>query len=133
WTMRALALAIAVGIASSSSGMAMADAADDIRQRLEQWTDDFNNGRKKPACDLCSKTLESTVQGQGEAGYETRCALISKAIDDTDRNFHYSLDIKDIGVDGDLGFVRLDWTLTIMPGNMKSIEPGLDIFRREAD
>jgi len=112
---------------------AKADDADDIRQRLLQWTDDFNSGRKEAACDLFSKTLQSTVQGQGEADYATRCALIAKAIDDPSRDFRYSVDIKDIGVDGDLGFVRLDWTLTIMPGNLSSLEPGLDIFRREAD
>jgi hypothetical protein len=29
--------------------------------------------------------------------------------------------------------VRLDWTLTITPGDETSLEPGMDIFRREAD
>jgi ketosteroid isomerase-like protein len=112
---------------------AFADGADEIRQRIEQWTDDFNSGRKEAACDLFSKALQSTVQGQGEADYATRCALISKAIDDPSRDFRYSVDIKEIGVEGDLGFVRLDWTLTITPGDETSLEPGMDIFRREAD
>jgi len=115
------------------SAPALADSTSEIRGRLEQWTDDFNNGRKEAACDLFSRTLQSTVQGQGEAGYEKRCALISKAIDDPVRDFRYSLDIREIGVDGDLAFVRLDWTLTIEPGGETSLEPGLDIFRREAD
>jgi ketosteroid isomerase-like protein len=130
---RIAALLLAAGIAAAFAGSAAAGPADDIRQRLEQWTHDFNNGRKAAACDLFSKTLQSTVQGQGEADYTTRCALLSKAIDDPDRDFRYSVDIKDVGVDGDLAFVRLDWTLTITPGGVTSLEPGLDIFRREAD
>ncbi len=114
-------------------GPALADDAGEIRQRIEKWADDFNNGRKQAACDLFSKTLKSDVQGQGEADYATRCALISKAIDDPQRDFRYSAEIKEIGVDGDLGFVRLDWTLTILPGGETSLEPGIDIFRRESD
>lgn len=110
-----------------------ADDAAEIRQRLERWTQAFNAGRKAEACELFSKTLLSSVQGQGEADYETRCALISKALDDPDRDFHYSADIKEIDVEGDLAFVRLDWTLTVSPGGARSLEPGLDIFRREAD
>jgi ketosteroid isomerase-like protein len=129
---RIAALILAAGLAASV-GSAWAGPADEIRRRIEQWTDDFNNGRKAAACDLFSKTLQSTVQGQGEAGYTTRCALLSKAIDDPDRDFRYSVAIKDIGVGGDLAFVRLDWTLTITPGDVTSLEPGLDIFRREAD
>lgn len=129
---RIAAFLLFAGIAACA-GSAAAGPADDIRQRLEQWTDDFNNGRTEAACDLFSKTLQSTVQGQGEADYTTRCALLSKAIDDPDRDFRYSVDIRDIGVDGDLAFMRLDWTLTITPGNATSLEPGLDIFRREAD
>lgn len=130
---RIVALLLAVGIAAVSAGSAAAGPADEIRQRIAQWTDDFNNGRKAAACDLFSKTLQSTVQGQGEAGYTTRCALLSKAIDDPDRDFRYSVDIEEIGVEGDLAFVRLDWTLTITPGDITSLEPGLDIFRREPD
>ncbi len=114
-------------------GPALADDAAEIRQRIERWTDDFNNGRKEAACDLFSRTLKSHVQGQGEADYTTRCALIMKAMDDPKRDFRYSVEIKEIGVDGDLGFVRLDWTLTVLPDGETSLEPGLDIFRREAD
>lgn len=114
-------------------GQAFAGEADEIRQRIERWADDFNGGRKEAACDLFSKALKADVQGQGETDYAFRCALIAKAIDDPDRDFRYSVEIKEIGVEGDLGFVRLDWTLTIMPGGVKSREPGIDIFRREAD
>jgi ketosteroid isomerase-like protein len=36
-------------------------------------------------------------------------------------------------VDRDMAIVRLTWTLTVTPGDIMSIEPGLDVFRREAD
>lgn len=112
---------------------ALADDAQAIRGRLAEWTTAFNNGDKATACDLFSKTLVSDYRGQGEAGYEARCALISKALDDKARRFRYAADIKEVIVSGDLAVVRLTWTLTIEPGGAKSVEPGLDVFAREPD
>jgi len=46
------------------------------------------------------------------------------------------LDIKEIVVFGDVAVVRLVWTLTIKEKDgreFKSVEPGMDIFRRQAD
>jgi steroid delta-isomerase len=45
------------------------------------------------------------------------------------------LDIKEILVFGDVALVRLVWTLTIKnsDGEIKSVEPGLDFFQRQAD
>ena len=125
-----LALAL---LAAGTASPAAADEKDEIQARLFAWTDDFNAGRKDAACDLFSKDLVSDFRGQGEADYATRCALIVKALDDPARAFHYALDIREIIVEGTLGVVRLDWTLTISPGNATSLEPGLDIFRKEAD
>jgi hypothetical protein len=56
----------------------------------------FNGRDKVGACDLFSKSLISDVRGQGEGNYETRCAIISKALDDPKRSFHYDLKIKEI-------------------------------------
>lgn len=112
---------------------ACADDAATIRARLEQWTRQFNAGDKAGACELFSRELISDYRGQGEAGYEMRCALIAKALDNPARKFHYTLDIKEIITEGDIAIVRLVWTLTITPGDIKSVEPGLDVFRREAD
>jgi ketosteroid isomerase-like protein len=106
---------------------------DEIRSRLEQWTADFNNRNKEAACELFSKSLISDFKGQGEAGYETRCALITKALDDPERTYHYGLKVKEIILEGSLAVVRLTWTLTITPGDIVSVEPGLDLFRREED
>jgi len=114
-------------------GGAIADDTADIRDRLQQWTVSFNNRDKVGACDLFSKSLVSDVRGQGQADYETRCAIISKALDDPKRSFHYDLDIKTIIVDKTIAIVRLDWTLKTSPGDVTSIETGLDVFQKEGD
>jgi steroid delta-isomerase len=112
---------------------AFADDAADIRTRLEQWATSFNNRDKAEACDLFSKSLVSDVRGQGEADYETRCAIISKALDDPQRSFHYYLAIKEVIVDKTTAIVRLDWTLKISPGDVIRTETGLDVLRKEGD
>jgi steroid delta-isomerase len=114
-------------------GSAAADDAADIKARLQQWTTSFNSRDKTAACDLFSKSLVSDVRGQGEADYTTRCAIISKAIDDPQRSFHYDLNIKEVIVDRTIAIVRLDWALKISPGDVTSTETGLDVFRKEAD
>jgi len=110
-----------------------ADDAAEIRARLEQWTAAFNARDKAAACELFSKSLISDYRGQGEADYATRCALIGKALDDPARSFTYSLAIREIIKEGDLAIVRLTWTLKISPGEITSVEPGLDVFRKEGD
>jgi len=110
-----------------------ADDAADIRARLEQWTVAFNARDKAAACELFSKTLISDYRGQGEADYATRCALIEKALGDPARRFTYSLAIREIITEGNLAIVRLTWTLKISPGDITSVEPGLDVFRKESD
>lgn len=113
---------------------ALADAAGDIRARLLQWTADFNAGRKAEACELFSTTLISDYRGQSEAGYEARCRLLEKAIDNPARRFRYDDPlIKEIIVSGDLAVVRLEWTMSVTPGEIRVVEPGIDIFRKEAD
>lgn len=112
---------------------AVADDAADITARLRQWTASFNNRDKAAACDLFSKSLVSDVRGQGAAGYDARCAIVSGALDDPRRSFHYDLDIKEVIVDKTIAVVRLDWVLRISPGDVTSTEIGLDVFRKESD
>jgi steroid delta-isomerase len=112
---------------------ARADDADDIRARLEQWTDDFNAGRSEAICDLFSKDTMSNYRGQPERSYEDICALLQGSLADPARDYRYALEIREIIVEGDLAVVRLLWTLFIAPFNVTSVEPGMDVFRREAD
>lgn len=112
---------------------ALADDAGDIRARLLEWTDDFNAGRIEPVCDLFSKELISTVRGQGDRDYATRCDILTRSINDPARDFHYEVDIHEVMVSGDLAVVRLTWTLFMTPLNVTVVEPGMDVFRKEAD
>jgi ketosteroid isomerase-like protein len=112
---------------------ARADDAAEVRMRLQNWAHDFNEGSTKAACGLFSKDLISDTQGQGEANYQTRCELISKVMHDPARKFRYAADIREVIVQGDLAIVRLQWTLTVSPGDETSTESGLDIFRKETD
>lgn len=114
-------------------GAAWASDESDIRARLEQWTASFNKRDKVAACDLFSKSLISDIHGFGTTGYEQRCAIISKALDDPQRAFHYDLAIKEIIVDKTLAVVRLDWTLNVSAPDTTSVETGLDVFRKERD
>lgn len=127
-----LALCFLALVAFGVNGAA-ASPADDIRARLEQWTDDFNAKKIEPVCDLFSRDLLSDVRGQGVANYETRCDLLTKALTDPSRTFHYSAEIHEILVEGDLAIVRLTWTSFLTPLNITTVEPGMDVFRKEPD
>lgn len=116
-----------------SSAPSLADDAADIRARLEQWTEDFNAKRIEPVCDLFSKELLSTVRGQGDKDYATRCDILTKSLNDAAREYHYRLDLHEVIVEGDLAVVRLTWTLFITPLNVTAVEPGIDVLRKEAD
>jgi steroid delta-isomerase len=114
-------------------GPACADDAADIRARLEQWTEDFNAKRAEPVCDLFSKELISTVRGQGDKDYATRCDILTRSLNDPAREYHYELDIHEVIVEGHLAVVRLTWRLFVTPLNVTAVEPGIDVFRKEAD
>ena len=124
----ALALAV-LGVAAP----ALAAPADDIRARLEEWTDAFNAKDRDAVCDLFSRDALSTYRGQPERRYDEICELLRTSLDDPARGYHYGLDIREIIVEGDLAVVRLTWTLFITPLNVTSVEPGMDVFRKEAD
>ncbi len=131
-TMRTLATGLSL-LFLAATVPARADDAADIRARLEQWTEDFNQKRIEPVCDLFSKELLSTVRGQGDKDYATRCDILTRSLGDKARAYHYDLDLHEVIVEGDLAVARLTWTLFITPLNVTSVEPGIDVFRKEAD
>jgi uncharacterized protein (TIGR02246 family) len=134
---RAIVLMRTVGLTllwlAAGQTAALADTAEDIRARLEQWTEDFNAGRADAVCDLFSAEAIANYRGQPERGYDAICALLKTSLADTSRSFRYALDLREIIVEGDLAVVRLIWTLSIAPQNATAVEPGMDIFRKEAD
>jgi uncharacterized protein (TIGR02246 family) len=112
---------------------AIARDVDDIRARLEQWTEDFNERRAEAVCDLFSKDAISNYRGQPERNYAEICDLLQKSLADPARDYRYELELREIIVEGDLAVVRLVWRLFITPLNVTSVEPGMDVFRKEPD
>ena len=128
----ALLLCLGSGAAAAAEG---AEAA--IRSTLERWTEDFNGRRAAAVCGLFAPDLIASYQGQPERGYDALCRLLTASLSDPLRSYRYELRIREIIVSGDLAVVRLVWRLTIddrsgaPPATVE--EPGLDVFRRQAD
>jgi steroid delta-isomerase len=134
---------VVVVLAALITGATLPARADDdasraeITQSLTQWTADFNAGRADKVCDLFARELRADFRGQPERGYDEQCALLRRSLGDGARTFSYALAIKEILVWGDVAVVRLTWTLTIRDKgkarDITSVEPGLDVFRRQGD
>jgi ketosteroid isomerase-like protein len=131
--MRPLLTGLSLLLVAFAAPVLADDAAADIRARLEQWTEDFNAKRVETVCELFSKELISTVRGQGDLDYTARCDILTRSLRDRARDYHYELDLHEVLVEGDLAVARLTLTLFVTPLNVTAVEPGIYIFRREAD
>lgn len=134
-----LASLLAAALLAVSLEPARAADSDDqakIRASLTEWTADFNARRADKVCDLFEPGLIYDFQGLPEQRYGDICDRLKRVLGDDARSYTYSADIKEILVFGDVAVVRLVWTLTITDGaegETKSVEPGMDIFRRQSD
>jgi ketosteroid isomerase-like protein len=109
-----------------------------IRAALEKWTADFNAGNAEEVCSLFSSELRYDFRGHPERNYRDICTLLHRALEDRTKKYSYTLQTKEILVSDELAVVRLVWTLRMWPINrpgssVESIEPGIDIFHRQAD
>ena len=121
-------------IAALLTGATPPARADDAASRAEiaaaltQWTADFNAGRADKVCDLLRTTCVRIFAASPSA---------QRSLGDSTRTFSYALAVKEILVWGDAAVVRLTWTLTIRDKgrarDVTSVEPGLDVFRRQDD
>jgi len=131
--MAALAALLLVGAAPAAAD----DAAQaEIRAALAQWTADFNARNAGTVCDIFEPDVVADIRTEPEQNYRIVCDRLKRALSDRARAYTYSSDIKEILVFGDVAVVRLVWTLTIAggaEGEVKSIETGMDLFRRQAD
>jgi len=112
------------------------DAAMDVESTLTSWMADFNAGKTERICDLFAPDVRADFRGHPTRDHKAVCDLLTQSLTDTSRVYRYALDIKEILVFGDVAVVRLVWTLTIKKkdgGEIKSVEPGMDVFRRQAD
>ena len=129
----ALFVAISLGAAPATADDASQAA---IRRALEQWTADFNARNSDRVCDLFEPGLIYDFQGLPEQRYDDICPRLKRALGDETRSWTYAQpDIKEILVFGDMTVVRLTWTSTVTgpEGDVKSVEPGIDIFRVQPD
>lgn len=129
------ALLLAAPAASPATAQGAAEA--DIRKAFAQWTEDFNAGRADKVCDLFAKDLIAQYRGAPERGHERQCQLLTSALTDPARRYHNELAIREILVLGDIAIARVVWTQTVRENasgkETKTVEPGLDVFRREPD
>jgi ketosteroid isomerase-like protein len=127
---------LAAVLASPCSSVAAGPRAA-IRGALDNWTTAFNSRDIGSVCDLFSRDLIASYQGQPERGYDALCALLSNSLKDPEKSYHYRLRVKEILVCGDLSVVRLAWTLTVEPKDGRATETieelGSDVFRRQPD
>jgi steroid delta-isomerase len=110
-------------------------AAGEIKNTLTGWMADFNAGKTERVYDLFATDVRADFRGHPTRDHKAVCDLLTKSLTDPSRVYRYALDIKEILVFGDVALVRLVWTLTIKnsDGEIKSVEPGLDFFQRQAD
>jgi len=142
WRVPALAAAAALipvlaFVPAASADPNASEAEQAISKALNEWMLAFNAGDTGAVCRLFAPELRYDYRGFPERGFAEVCSLLQGSLADRSRKFSYDLTIKEIIVSGDLAAVRLVWTLTIKrPGQLggtSSNEPGLDIFRRQAD
>jgi len=132
----ALSVALVVLFDAPASADSTDAAQNEIRSALEKWRSAFNDRDEDRVCDLFAADLIANYQGQPERNYTSLCQLLQTSLQDRERTYHYSLNINEVLVYGDLAVVRLIWTLEIeKDGASKEIiaEPAVDIFRRQAD
>ncbi len=128
----ALILAFLVGAMPARADLDTDKAA--ISERLQRWAAAFNARDSAGVCDLFSRNLIATVPGALDSGRDAVCARLATLLAKPDRQLHYSPDIREIIVSGDIAVVRLFWTLAIQQGTQRhtSKEAGMDIFQRQA-
>jgi uncharacterized protein (TIGR02246 family) len=127
---------VSLVLASAAAAQSDTPAQAAIRAALTQWMADFNAGRAEKVCDLFAPDLVAQYRGQPERGWDALCDLLKRSLADRDKSYSYALAIREILVEGDLAVVRLTWTLKVRgkdAAETTSVEPGIDIFRRQAD
>lgn len=135
----AAAALLAAGWLAASPAVAQSDSAGEraIRDALAQWTADFNARDSSRICDLFAPDLRYDFRGTPERDFKAMCDQLHRALADPSKKLTYSFDIKEVIVSGDIAIVRLVWTSRASregsPQVTETREPGLDVFRRQAD
>jgi ketosteroid isomerase-like protein len=114
-----------------------ADGTPVIRAELESWTQSFNAREADKICGIFSEELRYKFGQVPDRGYSDVCTALRRSLGDATHRSHYTLDLREILVYGDVAVVRLIWTLDESKEGssvtVRSLEPGMDIFQHQKD
>jgi uncharacterized protein (TIGR02246 family) len=134
---RVAAAAAVLALLSPVAAQSDDGAEKAIRDALSKWTADFNARGASRICDLFAPDLRYDFRGMPERDYNAMCSALHRALGDRSKTLSYSFDIKEIIVSGDMAIVRLVWTSRLSRDGSSQVietkEPGIDVFRRQAD
>jgi uncharacterized protein (TIGR02246 family) len=132
WTACAIVL-----LAWSFPALAQREGAAAIRAELDAWTQAYNARQTDKVCAIFAEDLRYKFGEVADRGYGDVCAALHRLLGDATQRSHYTLDLREILVYGDIAVVRLIWTLDESKkgssGTVRSLEPGMDIFQQQKD
>jgi ketosteroid isomerase-like protein len=108
-----------------------------IRAELDAWTQAYNARQRDSICGIFSKELRYKFGEVPDRGYNDVCTALGRLLADQTIRSHYTLDLREILVYGDIAVVRLVWILDESKAGsnhtVRSLEPGMDMFQRQKD
>jgi ketosteroid isomerase-like protein len=114
-----------------------ADGSATIRAELDAWTQAYNTRQADKLCGIFSEDLRYKFGELQDRGYNDVCTALHRLLGDETHRSHYTLDLREILVYGDIAVVRLIWTLDSSQAGssatVRTLEPGMDIFKRQND
>jgi steroid delta-isomerase len=114
-----------------------ADGAATIRAELVAWMQAYNTRQADKVCGIFSGDLRYKFGEVPDRGYNDVCPALHRLLGDETHRSHYTLDLREILVYGDIAVVRLIWTLDSSQAGssatVRTLEPGMDIFQRQSD
>jgi ketosteroid isomerase-like protein len=133
-------VAVAIGLLAWSVPALASDRADrsaTIRSELVVWTQAYNTRRADKVCGIFSQDLRYKFGDLPDRGYNDVCTALHRLLADQTYSSHYTLDLQEILVYGDIAVVRLIWMLDSSQAGssvtVRTLEPGMDIFQRQSD
>jgi ketosteroid isomerase-like protein len=134
---RLMAWAIALLACFVPAATAAGDDRAVIRAELDAWTQAYNARQRDSICGIFSKELRYKFGEVPDRGYNDVCIALRGLLADKTIRSHYTLDLREILVYGDIAVVRLIWILDESKAGsnhtVRSLEPGMDIFQRQKD
>ena len=128
-----MCLAVVAPIARAADGATEAG----VRQAFIRWMEAFNARDSEQVCDLFAPDLAAAYRGVPDRDFAQHCDRVRQTLADPKRRYRHALEIKAILASGDLATAQVVWTLEIRDASgtllATSVEPSLDIFRRQSD